>query len=175
MKTPNSLEKKLNIIGYSVSVAVLLLVSFMRKISIQSSIDFHFLPPFYSLLNAICAVVLIIAYIHIINKRVEQHRKYMTLAMSISSLFLLCYVVYHITTPDTKFCGIGNIRYFYFTLLITHVVLAAVSFPLIVFTYIRGYLMKVEKHRMLAKWVFPIWLFVCISGPVCYLMLRPCY
>lgn len=169
------LEKKLNLWGYVLSVLVLLLIVSMRKIHINSSIDFHFLPPLYSSLNAISAITLIIAYWHIINKRIDSHKLFMILSTIISCFFLLGYVVYHITTSETKYCGEGSMRYVYFLLLISHIILAAVSFPFIVFTFIRGYVRNDKAHVRLAKWVFPIWLYVCLSGPLCYLMLRPCY
>lgn len=147
----------------------------MRQIRIETEINFSILPAIYSFINSICAIVLIIAYIYIRNKKIEQHKKSMTVAMFLSLIFLVLYVIYHVTTAETKFCGEGNIRIFYFILLISHIVLAAICLPLVMLTYIRGYLMKVEQHRSMAKWVFPIWLFVCISGPICYLLLRPCY
>ncbi|MCC6816612.1 MAG: DUF420 domain-containing protein [Saprospiraceae bacterium] len=170
-----SIEKKLNLSASILSILGLLIIGGMRKIKIETDLDFSFLPAVYSSLNAICAIVLIIAYIHIKNKRVAQHRKCMISAMVICMLFLIGYVIYHVTTSETKYCGVGILRTIYFLLLISHVVLAAISFPFILFTFVRGYLLKVEQHRRLAKWIFPIWLYVCISGPLCYLMLYPCY
>ncbi|MBK7231314.1 MAG: DUF420 domain-containing protein [Saprospiraceae bacterium] len=167
--------KTWNRIATILSMVVLLVVVFMRKIHIDSSIDFSFLPPFYSMLNAIAAICLISAYIHIKNKRIEAHKRMIIWALGISFFFLICYVVYHITTPETSFCKEGFIRSIYFFLLITHIILAAVSFPFILFTFIRGYSMQVERHKKMARWVFPIWLYVCITGPICYLMLKPCY
>jgi len=116
-----------------------------------------------------------IGYVQIRKKNKENHQRYMTMAMIMSLIFLILYVTYHITTPETLYCGKGFLRIIYFLLLISHIVLAAVSFPLILITYVRGYLDKTTEHRRLARWVFPIWLYVCITGPICYLMLRPCY
>ena len=125
--------KTLNIAASIVSGVVLLVVVLMRRIHLESSFDFSFLPPVYSAMNALSAVILLIAYWHIKNKRVREHQKMMTIAMSTSFIFLLCYVLYHITTPETLYCKEGIIRYVYFSLLITHVVLAAVSFPFALF------------------------------------------
>ncbi len=175
MSFSQSSISRMNRIATVISVVVLLVVVLMRKIKIDTSIDFSFLPPFYSLLNAIAAVILIIAYIQIKNKNIIGHKRSMIAALSISLLFLLCYVVYHVTTPETKYCGEGLSRTIYFVLLISHIVLAAVSFPFILFTFIRGYTMQTESHKKLAKYVFPVWLYVCITGPLCYLMLMPCY
>ncbi len=169
------LAKKLNKGATIVSVIVVLLVVMMRKIKLDVGIDFTFLPPFYSALNALVAFVLILALSAIKKKNVAAHRRYMTVALGLSALFLLCYVLYHITTPETKYCGEGNIRYLYFFLLITHIVLAALLLPFILFTYIRAYTGQIMLHRKMARWVFPLWLYVAVTGPVIYFMLRPCY
>ena len=168
------LAKKLNTYAVVVSAAVLILVASMRKIHIDLGIDFSILPAIYSATNALVAVFLIRALLFIKQKRIAEHKQMVTTALSLSAAFLLMYVLYHITTPEIKYCGEGAIRTFYFLLLITHVVLAAVSFPFILFTFIRGYTMQVEKHRAMAKYVFWVWLYVSITGPIVYLMLRPC-
>ena len=111
----------------------------------------------------------------ILNKRVEAHMKFMTGALVSSVLFLLCYVLYHFTTVETTFCREGWIRPFYYVILISHIVLAGLSLPFILFTYIRAYTKQFEKHKRLARKVYPVWLYVSITGPVVYLLLRPCY
>lgn len=169
------LANKLNKLAIVVSVAVVGLVAVMRRIPrLETGIDFSFLPIIYSTTNALAAVCLLLGLYFIRQKKVEQHRKMVTTALILSFIFLLMYVVYHITTPETKYCGEGNIRIFYFILLISHVVLAAVSFPFILFTYIRGFTSQVEKHKKMARWVYWVWLYVAITGPIVYLMLRPC-
>jgi putative membrane protein len=168
------LAKKLNTYAVVVSAAVLILVASMRKIHIDLGIDFSFLPAIYSITNALAAVFLLRALLFIKQKRIAEHKQMVTIALSLSAVFLLMYVLYHITTPEIKYCGEGTIRVFYFALLISHVVLAAVSFPFILFTFIRGYTMQVERHRAMAKYVFWVWLYVSITGPIVYLMLRPC-
>ena len=176
MENPNmSLARKLNIFAYIISIVVLLLVLMMRRIKINTDIDFTFLPAIYSSLNGLTAVLLIIALVFIKQKKIKLHRNFMFTAMITSALFLLGYVVYHFTTPETKFCGEGSIRFVYFILLISHVLLAAVIFPFILFKLIRGYTNQIEKHKKMARWVFPIWLYVALTGPILYLMLRPCY
>jgi putative membrane protein len=168
------LAKKLNNYAVIVSAAVLILVASMRKIHIDLGIDFSFLPAIYSTTNALAAVFLLRALLFIKQKRIAEHKQMVTIALSLSAAFLLMYVLYHITTPEVKYCGEGSIRTLYFAVLITHVVLAAVSFPFILFTFIRGYTMQVEKHKAMAKYVFWVWLYVSITGPIVYLMLRPC-
>ncbi len=169
------LAKKLNIWATFISIVVLALVAGMRKIPrLDLGIDFSFLPAVYSTMNLIAASFLIAALYFIRQKNIAQHRKMILIALSSSFLFLLMYVLYHITTPEIKYCGVGSIRTVYFVLLISHVVLAAISFPFILFTFVRGFTMQVEKHKRMARWVFWVWLYVAISGPLVYLMLRPC-
>ncbi len=173
---PNiTLAKKLNTWAWIASIAVFLLVVGMRRIHIDTDIDFTFLPAFYSTLNGIVAVLLLVALFAIKRGNAKAHRKFMTAALACSTLFLLAYVVYHITTPETLYCGVGSIRYVYFFLLITHIVLAAVILPFILFTYIKAYTHQFASHKRMARWVFPFWLYVAITGPVLFLMLSPCY
>lgn len=169
------LEKKMNLLAYVVSVVVLLLVGLMRRVKFDLGIDFHFLPPFHASLNALTAVILLGALYFIKNKQIENHRKAIYAAMVCSALFLISYVLYHFTTPETRFGGVGAIRTVYFILLITHVVLAALILPFILLTFNRAYTGQYERHKKMARWVFPLWLYVAITGPVCYLMLKPYY
>ncbi|HOY15131.1 MAG TPA: DUF420 domain-containing protein [Saprospiraceae bacterium] len=173
---PNpSLEKKLNIYAIVISIAVLALVSVMRVYKIDLGIDFSFLPPVHAILNTGAAISLIFAIRAIKAKKVEQHRKAIYAAMTFSALFLVCYVLYHFTTDDTKYCGEGAMRSIYFFFLISHIVLAAVSLPFILITFARGLSFQVERHKKMARYVFPVWLYVAITGPICYLLLYPCY
>lgn len=173
---PNTqLEKKLNITAGIVSVVVLLLVVLMRRVKIDLGVDFSFLPPFHASLNALTAVILLVALYFIKNKNVEAHRKSIYTAMVTSALFLISYVLYHFTTPETRFGGVGTIRTVYFVLLGTHVVLAALILPFIFFTFNRAFTGQYERHKKMARWVYPLWLYVALTGPVCYLMLKPYY
>jgi putative membrane protein len=99
----------------------------------------------------------------------------MLAAMVLSTLFLLCYVAYHFTTVETRYGGEGALRAVYFFLLITHIIAAGVSLPLILLTFISAWTSRFGKHRSMARWVFPLWLFVAVTGPICYLMLKPYY
>jgi len=169
------LAKQLNIAAVLVSIVILFIVGFMRQVKLDSGIDFTFLPPVYSSLNALCAVSLGFAFYFIKNGNVKAHQRAVNLAILLSVLFLVGYVLYHFTTPETKYCGEGNIRYIYFFFLITHIILAALILPFILFTYIRAYTGQIEKHRKMAKIVFPLWFYVAVTGPIIYVMLRPCY
>lgn len=183
--------KKLNTAAWIVSALVLFLVALMRelKIPLPEGVDFGFLPPFHATVNAITALVLLAALYFIKQKNIERHRQMIFLALGLSVVFLLSYVTYHITTPETLYgdadgngvlspeeqAAVGGTRTLYLVVLLTHIALAAVGFPFILFTFVRGYTMQVEKHRRMARWVYPVWLYVAITGPVCYLMLMPYY
>ncbi|WP_236974981.1 DUF420 domain-containing protein [Membranihabitans maritimus] len=169
------LEKKLNVASILVSIVVLLLVVLMRRVKIDVGIDFSFLPPFHAFLNSVAAIFLMLAFRAIKRRKIELHQKYIYWAIGFSGLFLLSYVVYHFTTPETAFCKYGTIRYIYFFFLITHVFLAAAIFPFILLTFTRAYTNQFQRHKKMARWVFPLWLYVAVTGPLVYFMLAPCY
>lgn len=168
-------EKKIRIVVWTLTTVILLLIGAMGnpqwRIPLPEGVDLSFLPMFHSTMNVFVAISLIIALIFIKKKDVENHRRAIYTAMIFSVLFLLSYVAYHFTTEPMKFQGEGMVKTIYFILLFSHIALAGVSFPFILFTFIRAYTGQIEKHRKMAKWVFPLWLYVAITGPVVYLML----
>ena len=176
---PNiALGNKLRILVWVLTIVVWLLVGAMRrpeKIPLPDGVSLSFLPMVHAILNSCVAAFLVAALVMIKRKNVVAHRRFISAAMIASASFLLCYVAYHFTTEETKFGGQGAIRIVYFVLLISHIVLAAVSLPFILQTWVYGFTNQVMKHRKMAKWVFPMWLYVAITGPVCYLLLRPYY
>ena len=175
---PNlALARRLKIIACILTVAVLGLVAAMREIELPlpDGVDLSFLPAVHATLNTLVASFLVVALVMIKQKNITAHKRAISAAMICSILFLLCYVAYHITTPETKFGGVGVIRTVYFVLLVSHIILAAASFPFILFTWIYGFTNQVQKHRRMAKYVFPVWLYVAVTGPICYLMLQPYY
>lgn len=170
----DKLRKRLDIAAYIVSAIVLLVVAFVRNI-VNVGIDFSFLAPVHAGFNVIVAICLVLAFLAIKKKNIKAHRNAIYGAMFFSALFLISYVIYHATTPETKYCFQGISRTIYFVLLISHIVLAGISLPFILLTFNRGFTFSVNKHKKMAKWVFPIWLYVAITGPVVFLMLLPCY
>ena len=176
---PNvALGSKLRILVWVLTVVVWLLVGAMRrpeKIPLPEGISLSFLPMVHAILNSCVAIFLMCALVMIKRKNVVAHRRFISAAMIASASFLLCYVAYHFTTEETKFGGKGVIWTVYITLLISHIVLAAVSLPFILQTWVYGFTNQIAKHRKMAKWVFPMWLYVAVTGPVCYLLLRPYY
>jgi len=169
------LEKKLNIAAWIISAVVILAVGGMRRVQIDVGMDFSFLPAFHSTVNAICGVTLLIALYFVKTKQYQKHQYAIYVAMALSAIFLLSYITYHTTSSPVTYCKEGAIRTVYFVLLIAHVVLAAVILPLILFTFNRAFSGDYSRHKRMARWVFPIWLFVAFSGPACYLMLRSCF
>jgi putative membrane protein len=185
------LARKLGIAAWILTAAVLGLVGLMRrvKIPLPDGVSLSFLPPFHAAVNALAAVVLVIALLAVLKGRITLHRRMMMVAMGLSVLFLLSYVAYHFTSNEVKFgdlnldgivdeterARVGGMRAVYLILLASHIVLAAVSLPLILFTFIAGWTNRFTTHRRLARWVYPMWLYVAVTGPVCYWMLRPYY
>jgi len=129
------------------------------------------LPAVNASLNALSGVLLLIAYALIRARRIEQHRKVMLAAFATSSLFLACYVIYHAQVGSVPFPRHGFVRSLYFTILITHVTLAATVPPLAIITLSRGLKARYPQHRRIARWTFPIWLYVSVTGVLVYLML----
>ena len=178
---PNNtdLEKKYKVIIAILSFIIPLVVAVLFGINLKE-LGYNvpaltFLPPIYATINGLTAVTLITAVISIKNGNKSLHRKLMRLAMFFSILFLLMYVAYHMTSTSTPFGGQGNIRYVYFFILITHILLSIAVIPMVLFTYMRAVLGQYDKHRKLAKVTFPIWLYVAISGVIVYLMISPYY
>jgi uncharacterized membrane protein YozB (DUF420 family) len=129
------------------------------------------LPTVNAVLNATSAVLLTIGYLLIRQRRIEAHRKVMLTAFGTSSLFLICYLVYHYQVGSVKFPGTGTIRTVYLTILATHTALAALVPPLAIITLNRGLKKKYDRHRKIARWTLPIWLYVSVTGVVVYWML----
>ena len=131
----------------------------------------HDLPAVNASLNAISGVLLLIAYIFIRNRQIERHRKTMIAAFAASALFLVCYVVYHAQVGSVRFTRQGIVRPIYFTILITHVTLAAVVLPMAIVTLSRGLQARFAQHRRIARWTFPIWMYVSVTGVLVYVLL----
>ena len=131
----------------------------------------HDLPAVNASLNALSGVLLLIAYVFIRQRKIEQHRKVMLAAFATSSLFLICYVVYHAQVGSVRFTRQGFVRPLYFTILITHVVLAAVVLPMAIVTLSRALKRRFPQHRRIARWTFPIWLYVSVTGVLVYILL----
>jgi putative membrane protein len=160
---------------WKVTAAVLVLVGIMMnpkvKLNLPAGVSLDFLPAVHAVLNTLVALSLIGAIIAVKRGNISLHRLLITTAMVLSGLFLVGYVSYHLTNDPVLYQGTGPIRNVYFFLLITHIVLAAVSFPFILLAYLAGWADRREAHRRLVRFVFPMWLYVAVTGPIVYLML----
>ncbi len=173
------IEKKYSkwIIILSIFIPIAVALLFVIKLK-DFGIDVKplpFLPPIYAAINGITAVLLIIAVWAIKNGKVRLHQNLMKSAIGCSLLFLVMYIAYHMTTPSTKFGGEGTIRYVYFLILVTHILLSIAIIPLVLVTYVRALAKRFDKHKKIARITFPLWLYVAITGVVVYLMISPYY
>lgn len=170
-----SLARRLNIGAWILTAIVLGLMVLMREVKLEVAFDTSVLPAFNASVNSLTAIVLLYAFVQIKRKRIENHRKAMYAAVGLSVIFLFSYVMYHFTNVETPYCGHGVARTVYLVILASHIILAAIIFPFILFTFVRAYTGQFSRHRRMARWVWPVWFYVAVTGPVVYLMLRPCY
>ncbi|MFV5700583.1 DUF420 domain-containing protein [Flavobacterium sp. XS2P12] len=175
----NSLEQKFSKLIIIVSIVIPVVVAILFGVKLK---DFgynveplSFLPPIYATINGMTALVLIAAVVAIKNGKRMLHERLMTSAIALSVAFLVMYVAYHMTADSTKFGGEGTIRYFYFFILITHIILSIAIIPMVLITYVRALAEKFDTHKKIAKITFPIWLYVAVTGVVVYLMISPYY
>lgn len=167
--------KKLIPLSWIVSIAVFALVSLMGHYKVDIGMELPMLPPLHALFNSIVAISLVIAVIAVKGGNVTLHKRFIGVAVVFSTLFLISYVVYHGTQQEVKFGGEGTPRTVYLSILFSHIILAAFSLPFILITLSLGYTSHLARHRKMARWVFPLWLYVAATGPVCYFLLKPYY
>src|SRR4026209_2474729 len=129
------------------------------------------LPAVNATLNALSGILLIMGYVSIRARRIKWHRLCMIAAFVTSSIFLVCYVIYHAQVGSVRFTRQGFVRPLYFTVLITHVTLAAAVLPLALVTLSRGLAARYNAHRRIARWTFPIWMYVSVTGVLVYVLL----
>jgi putative membrane protein len=175
----NSLEQKFSKFIIIVSIVIPLVVALLFGVKLK---DFgynveplSFLPAIYATTNGLTAIILVIAVLAIKKGKRKLHELLMTTAIALSVAFLVMYVAYHMTADSTKFGGEGIVRYVYFFLLITHIILSIVIIPLVMITYVRALAARFDKHKKIAKITFPIWLYVAVTGVIVYLMISPYY
>ncbi len=167
-------SKKYNRIIVVLSIVIPLAVAGLFGVKLDLDLPV-FLPPVYATINAITAVVLVIAFWAIKNKKIDLHQKLMKSAIGFSALFLILYVLYHMTSNSTTYGGEGIVKYVYFFILISHILLSIIVIPFVLITFVRGLTNDIERHKKIARITFPLWLYVTISGVVVYLMIFPYY
>lgn len=174
MKQQEDVERKTKPWIVAVSIIIPSVVAWLFTIKIEGY-DTSFLPPIYATINGFTALILITAVMAIKNKRIELHKKLMTTAMVLSVLFLVLYIIYHSTSDSTPYGGEGTMRYIYFAILISHIILSIIIVPLVLITYVRGYTGLFAKHKKIARITFPLWLYVAVSGVLVYILISPYY
>lgn len=158
----------------TLSVLLPLAVAVLFRVKIPGY-DFSFLPPIYATINGITALLLIVAVVAIKRKYRKLHEVLMKTCIVLSGAFLVMYVLYHMTSDSTPFGGEGLIRSVYFSILISHIILSIAVVPMVLFTFSRALSGNFERHRALAKFTFPIWLYVAVTGVIVYIMISPYY
>tara|TARA_R110002073_G_scaffold40547_5_gene115309 strand:- start:468465 stop:468992 length:528 start_codon:yes stop_codon:yes gene_type:complete len=157
------------------SIAIPVVVAVLFTVKIPNVEPLSFLPPIYASVNAVTALLLIAAVVAIKKKKRKVHEYLMKTAIACSVAFLAMYVAYHMTSDSTTFGGDGNIKYFYYFILITHILLSIIVIPFVLITYVRAITNDFERHKKIARITFPLWLYVATTGVVVYVMIAPYY
>ncbi|MDG1040286.1 MAG: DUF420 domain-containing protein [Polaribacter sp.] len=172
-------EKKYNRIIIALSIIIPIAVALLFGVNLKQ-MGFNiepltFLPPIYASINAFTAVLLIAAIVAIKKGNKKLHEQLNTAAIACSVLFLLMYIAYHMTSESTKYGGEGVVKYVYYFILFTHILLSIAVIPFVLITFVRAKLGKFAAHKKIAKITFPLWLYVAVTGVVVYLMISPYY
>ena len=168
-------DKKYNKLIVVLSIVVPIVVAALFGIKIPNVEPLSFLPPIYATINGLTAVLLVFAFLAIKKKNSALHKNLMTTAICCSVAFLVLYVAYHMTSDSTNFGGEGFVKYFYYFILLTHIIMSIVVIPFVLITYVRAITKNFEKHKKIAKITFPLWLYVAVSGVIVYIMISPYY
>ncbi|MCB0485262.1 MAG: DUF420 domain-containing protein [Flavobacteriaceae bacterium] len=174
MSSKEQSTKKYNTLITVLSVAIPLVVALLFRVKLDIKLPV-FLPPIYATINAITAVLLIVAVWNIKKGNRKLHELFIKIAIACSIAFLVMYVLYHMTSDSTEYGGEGTFKYVYYFILISHIILSILVIPFVLITYVRGITNNLEKHKKIAKFTFPLWLYVAISGVIVYLMISPYY
>lgn len=170
-------DKQARLLILTVSFVVFAAVVILSRIQLKVDLGFniHVFALINAVINSCVSILLIAAFAAVKQKNYERHKKLMLIAIVLSVLFLVSYIAHHLLAGDTKFGGEGAIRYIYFFILITHIFLAAVILPFILFTAYRSLTGEYAQHKKLARYTWPLWLYVSITGVVVYLLISPYY
>lgn len=179
----SAIDKKVLRVIYVLSVVIPIAVGILmvipgewkRALGVSENSAVSSLPLMHAFLNGTTFLFLIMAVIAIKKKKVTIHRTFMLIALVLSSLFLVSYVVYHFTHPSAKFLGEGAVRYIYFSILISHIILSVPVIPLALLSVYRGWTDDIKRHKKIVKFAFPIWLYVSFTGVLVYLFMQPYY
>ena len=157
------------------SIVIPLAVGMLFTVKIPGVERMGFLPPIYATINATTAIILIVAVFQIRKGNRKLHERLMKIAISLSAVFLVLYMIYHMTSDSTPYGGEGILRYIYYFVLLTHILLSIVVIPFVLITFVRALSGQFYQHRKIARYTYPLWLYVAVSGVVVYLMISPYY
>lgn len=158
------------------SIAIPVVVALLFKVKIEGhEHDLDFLPPVYAGINGLTAVLLVAALLAIKKGNRKTHERLINICMVLSLLFLVCYVAYHMVSEPTPFGGTGAVKYLYYFILISHIILSVAVVPLVLRSYLFAWEGKFEKHKKWTKITWPLWFYVAVTGVVVYVMIAPYY
>lgn len=169
------INKAYNAIIIVVSILIPVVVAVLSRVRIPNIAPLDMLPPIYAIINGATAILLVVAVMQIKRRNKRKHQVLMKINILLSLLFLIMYIAYHVTSEMAIYGGEGIIRYVYYFILASHIILSGILVPLVLFTYKHAALGEYLKHRKLAKITFPIWFYVAVTGVVVYLMISPYY
>ena len=170
---PQALKYKNLIIAVSVLIPVVVAILF--RIRLENVQPLSFLPPIYAGINGYTFLVLLVALWAIKKRKITLHEQLMKTAIGLSLAFLVMYVAYHLTSDPTPFGGEGTLKYVYYFILISHILLSIGIIPLVLISYVRAISKQFTNHRKIARVTFPIWLYITLTGVIIYLMISPYY
>ena len=180
MLLPPSIEKndkKARLLIYTVSFVVFAAVVLLSRYRLNVDLGFnvHVFALVNAIINTVVTVLLIAGFVAVKQKKYQLHKRIMLVAIILSVLFLVSYIAHHLLAGETKFGGTGSLKKVYYFILVTHIPLAAVILPFILFTAYRGLTGDYEKHRKLVRITWPVWLYVAVTGVLVYLLISPYY
>ncbi len=175
MQTVQENTKKYNIWIWLLSIVIPIAVAVLFTVRIPGVERLGFLPPIYATINGITAILLLTAVFQIRKGNRKAHERLMKTAISFSVLFLVFYVAYHMTSDSTTYGGEGFLKYVYYFILLTHILLSIIVIPFVLITYVRAISGQFYKHRKIARITYPLWLYVAVTGVIVYLMISPYY
>lgn len=171
----NDKQAKTLILTVSFVVFAAVVILSKVKLDVDLGFDTHLFALANAVINSIVSILLIAALIAVKKKNFQAHKNIMLAAMLLSVLFLLSYIAHHLFSGETKFGGEGGLKTFYYIILATHIPLAAIILPFILFTAYRGLINEFDAHKKLARYTFPLWLYVSITGVLVYILISPYY
>ncbi|MEC8397614.1 MAG: DUF420 domain-containing protein [Bacteroidota bacterium] len=168
-------SKKYSKLITAVSILIPVVVAVLFTVRLPNVAPLDFLPPIYASINALTAMILVVAFVAIRQKKIKLHESLMKSAIALSLVFLVMYVAYHMTSDPTPYGGDGMLRYIYYFILISHIILSIGIIPMVLVTYVRAISKRFVDHKKISVITFPIWLYIAITGVVVYLMISPYY